>query len=861
MTKDFIYKGSYTREISFPLGGIGTGCIGIAGNGRLIDWEIFNKPNKGSTNGFSGFFIKAEKDNKILSSKVLNGDLLNYYTGTFNKNRNEKNVFGFSAPRDYFAGVPHFKNVEFKGEFPVAALCFEDKEFPGKIILKAFNPLIPLNDKDSSIPAAFFEFEIENITDDALDFTLCMTVGNPYTTEYGVNKYVNIGNYPFITLSSDKIDKDDPDYYEITVSADSQNTSYQEYWYRGKWFDNLSMFWKDLNSPGVFRNRKYETSKLSKRHMDNDNCTLASHIKIKPYSRKKIRFLLSWYCPNFNKYWDKEKSAKWKNYYTTLFEDSKDCAVYCLGNWDRLYKDTNEFKNSLFTTSIPSYVIDAISSNISILKSPTVLRLEDGTLYGWEGCGPDEGSCEGTCSHVWNYVYTLPFLFPELDRSVLNYDFKYNLKPTGETSFRLQLPPGSGFFDFSPCVDGQFGIILRAYRHWKITGDDEWLKQHWGAIKKIIEFAWSKDNTDFWDSNKDGVLEGRQHHTLDMELFGPNSWLTGFYLAALKAGSEMAKYFKEHSKEEEYIDLFEKGKTWIEENLFNGEYFIQNIDLRDFSVINRFKDVNTLVGSFIDSYWDSKKKEIKYQIGEGCIIDQVIAQWHANNIGLGEIFKKDIVKKALGSIYKYNYKKMRDFFNPCRVYSLNDEKGVIICSFPKGSPYFPITYAEETMPGFEYQVASHMIQESLIKEGLSITKSIRNRFDGKKRNPWNEFECGSNYTRSMASYALLHSLAGFEFNTVKKHIGFNPKINKEEFNCFWCLDKGWGIFNIEDKKIELNVKYGEITIKSFSINTLKHSRIKNILIDKKNVEFEKKGNCIFLKAAQKITNKMMINLF
>ncbi|MFW6309242.1 MAG: GH116 family glycosyl hydrolase, partial [bacterium] len=150
----------------------------------------------------------------------------------------------------------------------------------------------------------------------------------------------------------------------------------------------------------------------------------------------------------------------------------------------------------------------------------------------------------------------------------------------------------------------------------------------------------------------------------------------------------------------------------VDENLFNGEYYHQLIDLQDKSIIEKYGAEN---------YWNEEAEEIKYQIAEGCGIDQVLAQWHANLCGLGEIFNAEQTKKALKSIYKYNYKKkMRDFFNPCRLYSLNDEAGLVICDWPEGKPkpVVPITYAEETMNGFEYQAAIHMIQVGLISEGL-----------------------------------------------------------------------------------------------------------------------------------------------
>lgn len=207
------------------------------------------------------------------------------------------------------------------------------------------------------------------------------------------------------------------------------------------------------------------------------------------------------------------------------------------------------------------------------------------------------------------------------------------------------------------------------------------------------------------------------------------------------------------------------------------------------------------------------EREIKYQIGEGSAIDQVLGQWHANLYGLGEIYKPGHVRSALETIYKHNYKRsFRDFFNPCRLYSLNDEGGVVICDWPEGTqkPVVPAPYCEETMYGFEYQVATHMIQEGMVSQGLEIVERIRSRFDGEKRNPWNEFECGNNYARSMASYALLNALSGFSFDMAARRIGFRPPIEAcalagKEFRCFWSLDGGWGTYaqGLEEASVQL----------------------------------------------------------
>ena len=859
----FLYTKEKLNEISFPLGGIGAGCIGLAGNGRLIDWEIRNRPNKGSYNGYSHFAVKVEKDSRVIDARILNGDLHPPYSGSFGEGRYKS--FGFGPPRAYLSGVPHFTDVEFQGEFPFANLTFKDNTFPGKVSMTAFNPFIPLNDKDSSLPAAFFEIQVENTTDEPLDYTLVSCIGNINGRNIGYNKFTQGGQVKGIRMGCRGVEPDDVRFGELSIVTDAQDISYQEYWYRGSWFDDLEMYWNDLSTPGKFTNRTYkgeEEARTIGSGNEIDMCTLAAHFHLNPGERKRVRFVLTWYYPNCYTYWKQQDQgqsccsgcepytkAQWKNYYSSLFKDSFDCALYALENWDRLYEETMCFKEALFSSTLPEVVIDAISANISILKTPTCLRLEDGSFYGFEGCHCDSGCCEGSCTHVWNYAYALPFLFPNLERSMRELDYQYNLNEDGAMSFRLQLPLGSRRWEFRPCADGQFGGVLKVYREWKISGDTEWLRELWPSVKKSIEYAWSKTNKDRWDPEQTGVLTGRQHHTLDMELFGPNSWLTGFYLAALKAGAEMAEHLGEVKTAQEYLEIFRRGKKWVDTNLFNGEYYYHLINLNDKSILEQFdegKDDTLIGGTTADTYWNQEKSEIKYQVGEGCHIDQVLAQWHANLIGLGEIFSPDQVRKAVYSVYQYNFKSMRNVFNPCRVFSLNDEKGVLICSYPEGRrrPAVPVPYAQETMNGFEYQIAVHLIQEGYIKEGLEIVEAIRDRYDGYKRNPWNEIECGSNYARSMASYSLLLALSGFTFDMVKGIIGFSPVVDDGYFKVFWSLDSGWGTFERSGNKAELKVLYGYLDLKELHLPFIENETIETILLEDVPVEYKKDGGNI-----------------
>jgi uncharacterized protein (DUF608 family) len=812
----FVYTGRRTHQISFPLGGIGTGCIGLAGNGRLVDWEIFNKPNKGSVNGFSHFAVKAEAGGRLLDARVLQGDLPAPYMGDAAAEGGSSN-YGFGPRRETLAGLPHFRELEFVGRFPLAELRFADPAFPGRVTLTAFNPFIPLNDKDSGIPGALFDFEVRNTGRQTIDYTVAATLGNPLAgpQRHVVSRRLGV---TLLQLESRALAADDPQAGNLTLGTDARRVSFQSYWFRGAWFDALEVYWRDFSRVGGFRDRRY----AAKQAGDRNQGVLAAHVRLRPGGVERVRFVIAWHFPVCENYWRKDAaklaakagvSPRWRNYYATLWKNSAASARYALTHWPRLYAETRLFRDALFASDLPPVALEAVSANLSTLKSPTVLRLEDGTFYGFEGCFCGSGCCEGSCTHVWNYAQALPFLFSKLARAMRAADYRYNQQANGGMPFRLQLPLGIRHPGGRSCADGLFGNVMLVYRDWKISGDTAWLRKLWPAVRKSIAFAWARTNEDGWDPEKTGVLWGRQHHTLDMELFGPSSWLCGFYLGALKAAAEMAEHLGEAEPAREYRALFAQGKAWVDRRLFNGEYYQQRIDLKDAALLRRFKDAG--------HYWNKEHREIKYQIGDGCEIDQVLAQWHATLYGMGEIFDPAKNRKALEAIYRHNFLRgMRGHFNPCRLYALNDEAGAVICSWPKKGrrPVIPLPYAQEAMHGFEYAAGIQMIQAGLVRKGMAVVRGVRDRYDGVKRNPWNEIECGSHYARSMASYALLNAFSGFAFDAVKKDIGFVPvRMRKGNFRCFWSLASGWGEVELTPRRVELRVLGGVLELRSLGL--------------------------------------------
>lgn len=838
-----IYSGKKLKEISFPLGGIGTGSIGLAGNGGLIDWEIFNRPNKGSINGYSFFAVKAEYPDGKACTRILQGDWTRDLTGQYRKAK--FSGFGFGPNGSTMCGFPHFKRVSFDGSFPIATLTFTDDEFPAKIIMKAFNPFIPLDADNSSIPAAFFEIKIKSL-DEHVKFTVLLSVQNPCASSE--NKQLPSEDYTAVQLLHHGKSQDDKDYRDFTVAVNIPNGICQEYWYRGGWQDKVTSFWRDFTD-GTFQNRHYDKAACG------DVCSVGASSVIEKGSTEAFRFVFSWNVPNCYNYWNPYKDENdcdilWKNYYTTLFQDSAESCFYCLDHWDTLADKTAQFCRSLHRSTLDRAVIDAVSSTLSVLKSPTVLRLSDGTFYGWEGVHEQEGSCEGTCTHVWSYAYALCFLFPELERSLRDTEFQYDTDEDGRMYFRTALPLGRGRIVQPPCVDGQMATVIKIYRDWKLTGNTQWLKENWDNVKKVLEFAWNEHNTYKWDKDKDGVLEGRQHHTLDMELFGPSSWLEGMYLGALKAAAEMADFLGDHEKKEEYLALFEKGSRWTKENLFNGQYFYHRIDIRNKAYTEHFDCAN---------YWNEEKLQLKYQIGEGCEIDQLLGQWHANICGLGDIFDKDQRQTALHSMMQNNFKpSLRSFANMWRVFALNDEGGAVMCDYPEDSekPIIPIPYCEECMTGFEYAFAGLLISEGMIEDGLTVVRAIRSRYDGEKRNPWNEIECGSNYARPMASFALLPIFSGFTFDLPHNQLGFAP-ILSGDFQCFFSVGTGWGDFIRRGAQTRLTLAAGYLELSSLTIGEL--GCVQSVLLDGKKVPFVQNGSCISF-ALTKISKEIRIEV-
>lgn len=488
------------------------------------------------------------------------------------------------------------------------------------------------------------------------------------------------------------------------------------------------------------------------------------------------------------------------NFYCNTYKNAWDVIEKTVPRLAALEKDTVAFVRDFCASDLPDVVKEAALFNISTLRSQTTFRIPEGHLFGWEGCDDAAGCCHGSCTHVWNYENAIPFLFGDLSRSMREVEFAHATDEQGMMCFRVNLPLDRAKEWKHAAADGQMGCLMRLYRDWKICGDEEFLRALWPHARRALEFCWIPGG---WDGDRDGVMEGCQHNTMDVEYYGPNPQMELWYLGALRACEEMAAYLGESEFAQQCRELFLKGRAWTDANLFNGEYYEHHYQPPEHP---------EAVAECLKVGMGSSKD---FQLGSGCLVDQLVGQYMAHAAGLGYLLRPKNIQKTLKSIKKYNFlKSFYNHFNHMRSYVLNDESALLMASYPRGErPKYPFPYFTEVMTGFEYTAAVGMLQEGLLKDGLECITAIRNRYDGVRRSPFDEAECGHHYSRTMASWAAVLSLTGFHYSGVERLL----KITDRAGTYFWSHGEGWGriVVSRRDKKlsVKLSVTRGSIALR------------------------------------------------
>jgi uncharacterized protein (DUF608 family) len=570
------------------------------------------------------------------------------------------------------------------------------------------------------------------------------------------------------------------------LSEAGAQTTYWRGWPRGRWWNSPMLFWDAFSKDGALLNEPAMRSPVG---------ALCQQRSIPAGGSATFTFLLAWHFPNRTPEWCGWDSPPGEgqtiigNHYATRFQDAWAAAAYTATNLPSLEKRTRIFVDAFAASTLPAAVKEAASANLSTLATTTCFRTADGEFHGFEGSDDHRGCCFGNCTHVWNYETATTFLFPSFARSLRKAAFGYSMDDQGGMRFRQLLPDGKERYHIA-AADGQMGQIIHAYLDWKLCGDQVWLETMWPRVKKAVEFAWIPGG---WDANRDGVLDGVQHNTYDVEFYGPNPLCGIYYLGALRAAEEMGRAAGDNASANEYRRLFDQGSRWIDVHLFHGEFYIQQI--RGFRADQISPQLRSGMGS-------ENTEEPEYQVGEGCLIDQLLGQCLADVAGLGPLVSPQHVRSTLDAIYRYNYKRsLVDHDTVQRTYALNNEAAVVVCDYGKAlRPHIPFPYYAEAWTGLEHSTAALMFYSGMVAEGLEYVENLRSRYDGVKRNPWDEAECGHHYARAMSSWSSVVALSGFQYEGDRGHVIALPRVPHDEFRCFWATGTGWGSYSLKRRQ-------------------------------------------------------------
>jgi uncharacterized protein (DUF608 family) len=819
------YNGVYLNRVAFPIGGMGGGMFCLEGTGAISHMSVRNKPEVFNEPGvFGAIAVKGSK----IEAKIVEGPSPDW------KRFGQPNSGNGSGGSIF--GLPRFDNASFLARFPFAHITLEDPGFPLQAEIKGWSPFIPNDADNSSLPVGALEYRFINTGKENADCVFSFHSKNFMKHAEGGKNSVKKTANGFI-LSNEGTEEKPFLGASFAIFSDQDNTVVDHCWFRGGWFDPLTITWDTIKSGNV--------KTVAPVDSDAPGASLYVPFKLSAGEQKTIRIMTAWYVPVSDirigaEGTETEKcdpnsgccttsselgaivadpsyvAGKFKPWYSHKFKDVSEVAGYWEEHYNDLQQKSQLFTDAFYSSTLPAEVMEAIAANLTILKSPTVMRQYDGRLWSFEGCGDDSGCCHGSCTHVWNYAQAIPHLFPAMERTLRHTEFCESQNQEGHQTFRANLPIRPPKHDFHAAADGQLGGIMKVYREWRISGDAGWLGKMYPLTKVSMDYCIRT-----WDPRGNGLIEEPHHNTYDIEFWGPDGMCTSFYVGALSAMMEMGKFLKKKNDVAVYKRLYDKGRKALETELYDGEYFYQKIQVNGLNAPSPLEAAQkTMVGKYSEEAQQLLEKEgPKYQYGAGCLSDGVLGAWIARMCGLDDPFDKAMIQSHLVAVYKNNLKHdLSDHANPQRPsYAFGDEGGLLLCSWPKGGKLsLPFVYSDEVWTGIEYQVASHLMLTGKVKEGLDIVKTCRDRYDGRKRNPFNEYESGHWYARALASYGLLQGLTGVRFDAVDKTLHIDSKVG--DFTSFLSTNTGFGTVTVSDGKPSVKVVMGNIPVEKVMVS-------------------------------------------
>lgn len=811
------------RHVAMPLGGIGTGNVAIAADGALRQWQLHNIGNHRGDLPGSFFALRVCRIEPPLNVvKVLQAPPAEPGV-TATPLMNDDHVPEWQrALIDTVGGVT---STTFRSTYPLAEIDYHDDDHPVQVRLRTLTPMVPLDVDRSSIPAAMFTFTITNTDEipvhgwlggtahNAVGYDGVTSINGVHARGYGgnTNRVRRADSWTALVMENHTLDPLAAGNGQMVLSCDGSRTSALAQWTEpAEFIDFLqSRTLAEASRLGHAGHlADYQVSGPAPTHGPSPegatwNGGLAAPFTLQPGESVDIRFVLTWHFPNryvnfsqfgpTNPQWGPTRF--WLgNHYAQVYPDAIAVADRVQREWSDLESASQSWTQTLQDSGLNPEAVEHLAAQASIIRSPSCFRTADGAFFGFEGVqgvstathsGNVGGSCPLNCTHVWNYEQALAALFPELERSMRETELGVMQAPNGSIPHRVISPTylpqlwdqRIGGPD-EPALDGMLGVLLKTYREVRRGAGTDWLRRWWPHLTRLLAHIRTG-----WDPDGTGVLRGIQPSTHDIDLRGVNSFMGTLWLAALRATEEMARLLSEPALADELNALFKAGSAAYDELLFNGEYYIQVLD---------------------------PDEPTEFQWGRGCLSDQLIGQWWAHLLDLGHILPADHVRSALRAVVRHNLRTgFTGFEHIYRVFADGHDTGLLMCSWPDGGrPAVPTRYCDEVWTGVEYQVAAHCLLEGLEAESWQILDGLWARYDGSRRNPYNQIECGDHYVRAMAGWSVLEAWTGQRFDAVTAQLQVREPRPGERLPV--VLPTGWGYVESGPDGPRVHCVHGEI---------------------------------------------------
>ena len=775
------YRGEQSQRIAFPLGGIGAGSVCLSGSGALGGWSIRNRPDL-----FANLPMVAVLALDGLLDRVLEGPVPHW---RIHHPWGEQFKGTGTGGEDLAHGLRRCRGSAFTARFPFATVELEQPDLPVVASLCAWSPFIPSDADASSLPVAVLEYTLRNRSDRAVRGEFAWHARNLLKPAGRTDPRPD----GFL------LSHDDPaaPWERLAVRvACAQATSVDCAWPgTGQWMTLRAI-------PSAWM-RGRERINRDRGDGRSPGASLFAPVELAPGASTTISVLIAWHAPGSEQRHGHDDqpcadaAARFARgahqpWYAGRHADADAVVAAVAPRLPGLRRRTAAFADALHASTLPGAVLDAVSANLGILRSPTVMRQIDGRLWAWEGCQDHQGSCTGTCTHVWNYAQALPHLFPALERGLRETEFLVNQDAAGHQAFRASLPIRTPDHSGHAAADGQFGGFMKLHREWRINGDLAWLRRLWPAAR--TGFAWCVAT---WDSDGDGVLERPHHNTYDIEFSGAEPLSQGFYAGAAAAMAALAEalgeaptpYRAHQARAAAALAGCWDARGWLVQRRPDPAIWQPTPEQPEYALL-----ADPVLGPVIAA------EGPLYQIGDAVLSDATTGLWLAGICGLEPSVDQAQVHSHLDAVARHNLRRDLSDLDNCQRgdYAFGDEGGLLVASWPAGGrPQIPMPYADEVWTGCEYTVACQLISVGRQAEGLTAVGLVRARHDGVRRNPFDEQECGHWYARALASYDLLRACTGARYDAVAGVLHLAPRFTGD-FTVFLAWDGGFGTVGVRD---------------------------------------------------------------